>query len=215
MDPDSPKTAAVIVAHPDDETLWAGGTILTQSSWNWYVISLCRASDADRAPRFAHALSNLRAHGEMGDLDDGPEQRPLEERRVQRAILDLLPDRQYDLVLSHSPSGEYTRHRRHEEVGRAVIALWRAGRIAADELWLFAYEDGGKQYFPRPRRDASIHNVLPDPIWQRKYEIVTLTYGFPPDGFEAQTTPRAEAFWRFTDPADAWAWLQEAGTSSI
>jgi hypothetical protein len=37
--------AAVIVAHPDDETLWAGGMILTHPGYNWFVASLCRKSD--------------------------------------------------------------------------------------------------------------------------------------------------------------------------
>ncbi len=212
MQADQYKDAAMIVAHPDDETLWAGGTVLSHPMWHWYIVSLCRGSDHDRAPRFGRALQDLSANGEIADLDDGPDQAPQDERRVQRLILDLLPDRHYDVVLSHSPRGEYTRHRRHEEVGRAVITLWYAGRIAADELWLFAYEDGGKQYFPRPITAAPMRTLLPDPIWQRKYEIITRTYGFPPDGFEAQTTPVTEAFWRFTDPDGAWTWLQQGGS---
>ncbi len=211
MQADQYRDAAMIVAHPDDETLWAGGTVLSHPSWHWYIVSLCRGSDRDRAPRFGRALQDLSANGEIADLDDGPDQAPQDERRVQRLILDLLPDRHYDLILSHSPRGEYTRHRRHEEVGRAVITLWHAGRIAANELWLFAYEDGGKKYFPRPITGAPMRTLLPDPIWQRKYEIITRTYGFPPDGFEAQTTPVTEAFWRFTDPAAAWDWLQRGG----
>ena len=39
------KKTAVIVAHPCDETLWAGGTILSQPAWNWFIATLCRASD--------------------------------------------------------------------------------------------------------------------------------------------------------------------------
>jgi hypothetical protein len=57
----------------------------------------------------------------MGDLDDGPEQKPLDEKELERAILDLLPLKHFDLILSHNPSGEYTRHIRHEEVSKAVI----------------------------------------------------------------------------------------------
>ena len=32
--------AAAIVAHPDDEILWAGGTILTRSDLQWDVVTL-------------------------------------------------------------------------------------------------------------------------------------------------------------------------------
>jgi len=203
-----PKTAAVIVAHPDDETLWAGGTILSQPSWNWFMATLCRANDPDRAPKFFRALSILRATGKMGDLDDGPEQKPLPEHEVQETILQLLPQNHFDLIISHSPAGEYTRHRRHEEIGRAVITLWHQGRISANELWTFAYEDNGKQYRPRPIKTAHIYQVLPEEIWQEKYRLITSVYGFEKNGFEAQTTPRAEAFWQFTDSRDAQQWLE-------
>jgi LmbE family N-acetylglucosaminyl deacetylase len=35
------KSIAVIVAHPDDETLWAGGTILEHPSNDWFIVCLC------------------------------------------------------------------------------------------------------------------------------------------------------------------------------
>lgn len=207
------QTVVVIVAHPDDETLWTGGTILSQPSWNWFVISLCRSSDSDRAPRFFQALEALGAGGRMGDLDDSPEQKPLAAKEVQGAILRLLPRKHFDLIISHNPAGEYTRHLRHEEIGRAVILLWHAGKISANELWAFAYEDGGKQYLPRPVKTAPIYHILPERLWQRKYRIITATYGFEKNGFEAQTTPRAEAFWQFTASMDAWQWLDKEGIS--
>ena len=193
------KTVAVIVAHPDDETLWAGGTILSQLSWRCFVITLCRASDSDRAPKFFRALKRLGADGKMGDLDDGPEQVPLSEDELQETILGLLSQTHFDLIISHSPAGEYTRHRRHEEIGRAVIMLWQAGKLSTNELWTFAYEDGGKRYLPKPIDTATVYTILPEEIWQKKYSIITESYGFEKNGFEAKTTPRAEAFWRFTD----------------
>ncbi len=150
----------------------------------------------------------------MGDLDDGPEQEPLMEAEVQRTIMELLPPRHFDLLISHDPAGEYTRHRRHEEVGAAVISLWYEGRLSAAELWSFAYEDGGKKYLPRPMEGASLYEELPDSVWQAKYSIITGLYGFSPDGFEAQTTPRAEAFWRFTDRSAAKRWMEEGGGRS-
>ena len=68
------KNSAIIVAHPDDETLWAGGTILSNPSWKCYIVCLCRESDKDRATKFYKTLQILGSEGIMGDLDDGPEQ---------------------------------------------------------------------------------------------------------------------------------------------
>ena len=205
------KSVAVIVAHPDDETIWAGGTILSHPSWKWHISSLCRASDEDRAPRFFKAQQVLGTRGTMGDMDDGPEQNPLDEIEVEATILKLLPQEHFDLVISHSPAGEYTRHRRHEETGRAAIALWQSGQLVADVLWIFAYEDAGKRYLPRPIETAPIYYPLPERIWQEKRGIITGIYGFSDESFEAQTTPRAEAFWQFLEPADAGAWLNRSG----
>ena len=203
----SNKSAAVIVAHPDDETLWAGGTILYHPQWNWTVVSLCRGSDPDRAPKFFKALQAFDATGVMGDMDDGPAQTPLPIAAVEREVLALLPVQQYDLVITHHPQGEYTRHLRHEEVSRAVIALWQQGKIRAQELWVFAYEDGLKAYYPEAVPEATIYHVLEKDLWQRKYEMITHTYGFKEDSWEAATTPMAESFWCFSNPEDAVQWL--------
>ena len=202
-----PGSAAVIVAHPDDETLWAGGTILSHPFWHWFVLSLCRGSDPDRAPRFFNALKIFGAEGKMENLDDGPEQIPLEKSEMETAILRSLPSIRFDLIITHSPAGEYTRHRRHEETGEAVISLWRAGKIQTGELWMFAYEDGGRQYLPRPIRPAHIYQEIPDELWKQKYDLITGIYGFKENGFEARTTPHAEAFWRFDNPLNAHHWL--------
>ncbi len=200
------QIVAVIVAHPDDETLWAGGTILNHPSWKCFIVCLCRGSDNERAPRFYAALKILKSEGIMGDLDDGPEQKPLEEKVVEQAILDLLPPRHYDLIITHSRTGEYTRHLRHEETNKAVTKLWAEGKITTDELWTFAYEDGNKAYYPRSAENASIYRTLSQRIWHRKYKIITETYGFQKNSWETETTPRTESFCYFTDPGDAKKW---------
>ena len=191
------KTArvAVIVAHPDDETLWAGGLLLSHPEWSPFIVTLCRGKDPDRAPKFLKTLERLGAKGAMGDLDDGPDQVPLPPRMVQDAILSLLPGRDYDMLLTHAPVGEYTWHRRHEEVSRAVWDLWRNEHLRAGTLWQFAYEDGGGAYFPRPREDPSLtHFPLSDEVWTRKYKIITEVYGFNKASWEAQSVMRTEAF---------------------
>lgn len=202
-----PKTIAVIVAHPDDEILWAGGMVLMHPRWQCFVTTLCRASDAERAPRFYQALRRLGANGIMGDLDDGPDQCPLDDTIVQETIFASLPPVHFDLVLTHGPCGEYTSHRRHEETCRAVVRLWKAQRLSADALWMFAYEDGDGRYLPQLEREAHLRQALPEKVWQEKHRIITELYGFAPDSWEAYTVPRDEAFWCFDNPADAETWV--------
>ena len=147
----------------------------------------------------------------MGDLDDGPEQKPLDEKEVERTILDLLPPKHFDLIITHNPSGEYTRHIRHEEVSKAVIKLWHSGKISTYEMWTFAYSDRNKEYYPRPIENATVYQTLTKRIWLRKFSLITETYGFEKDSFEAETTPRAESFWQFTNSYEAKKWVSNGG----
>lgn len=211
MDEDKPRSVAIIVAHPDDETLWAGGTMLNHPGWKWFVVCLCRKSDKDRAPRFYNTLKILRAEGIMGDLDDGPDQNALNETELENTILSLLPTQHFDLVITHNPTGEYTKHLRHEEISRAVIILWESGQISANELWTFAYEDGDKKYFPQAMENATLYWPLKNRIWKKKYNLITQTYGYKAETWEGNTTPKAEAFWQFTNHHDAKKWLRMGG----
>lgn len=193
--------AIVVVAHPDDETLWCGGLILQRPDWDWFVLTLCRGKDPDRAPRFERALQYLGATGAMADLDDGPGQLPLDPALIQKTILDSLGKRSQDLVLTHGPLGEYTRHRRHEECSASVVQLWRDGRLIAKEMKLFAYEDQGGSTLPRARADADeTETLLPDTL-TKKHHIMTHLYGFAEESWEVRAIPPIESFYYATTPS--------------
>jgi LmbE family N-acetylglucosaminyl deacetylase len=208
------KTVAVVVAHPDDETLWAGGTILSNPGKEYFIASLCRKNDPDRAPKFKKVLHTSGAEGAMGDMDDGPEQIPLADEEVEQAILQLLPARQYDLAITHSIYGEYTRHRRHEEIGRAMISLWASGRLIINRFWAFAYNDAGRAHLPVADTSAPLYDELSPGLWKKKYDIITTIYGFDKNSWEARTTPRAEAFHQFFTAGEALAWRNGGNTTS-
>ena len=191
------QRVAVVIAHPDDETLWCGGYILDHPEFDWRVVTLCRASDPDRAPKFRRVLEELGAVGEMADLDDEPDQVPLPIEQIRETIARLLAGNSYSLILTHGPKGEYTRHRRHEECCQSVVELWQSGTIVTDRLWLFAYEDGGHAYLPRVRDDADRRKMLAEEVWLEKRRLITDVYGYGPESWEAQATPREEGFWCF------------------
>jgi LmbE family N-acetylglucosaminyl deacetylase len=195
--PEARLLVAVVVAHPDDETLWCGGYILIHPEFRWHVVTLCRRSDPDRAPKFRRILRRYGADGEMADLDDGPDQAPLPAPVVEQTVTQLLGRRPFDLILTHGPRGEYTRHRRHEECCQAVVALWRSRTIDTRQLWMFAYEDGGRAYLPCVSGDADQRHLLPEDVWREKRRLIIDVYGFQRETWEAQITPREEGFWCF------------------
>lgn len=176
--------------------------------WSWHVATLCRATDPDRAPKFQQVVAQLGAVGSMGSLDDDPEQYPLDDARVREAVLAIVPAAQYDLILTHGPRGEYTRHRRHEETCRAVVGLWADGTLSAQAVWMFGFEDGGGSYLPRVQAAATRQETFSEEIWRRKYQLMTQGYGFALESWEARATPRSEAFWCFHDAQTACRWVE-------
>ena len=65
------KKVLIAVAHPDDETIWMGGTLLKNKvRWNTRIISLCRRDDEDRAPKFKKICDIYNSKSFMSDLED-------------------------------------------------------------------------------------------------------------------------------------------------
>jgi hypothetical protein len=114
-------------------------------------------------------------------------------------------------LLTHSPDGEYTRHRRHEEVSLAVLALWQERKIDAPELWLFAYHDKGGDRLPAAIEEADLTFRLSDRVWLRKRETIERIYGFAPGTWEYDTTPATEAFWPVESPDGLGRWSRLHG----
>lgn len=106
-------SAALVVAHPDDEALWFGGLLATVP-FEWTVIC-CSIPDRDpiRAWKFYDACAALGVQGKVMPFQEAGVFMP-----VRSGVFDVLRAELgvFDLVVTHSTAGEYG-HRHHIEIG--------------------------------------------------------------------------------------------------
>jgi len=184
------KKVLVIVAHPDDETIWMGGTLLAnRNRWNATIISLCRKYDKDRSPRFKKVCKILKAKCFMSDLEDEKLNKiPLNEviKRIKKYL-----NKKYDYIFTHGKNGEYG-HIRHIDVSLAVAEMLKKKILSCKKIFFFSYQKKSGICYARKNSDKFIklsHNFL-----EKKKDLIIKTYGFKKKSFEDLCCRSTESF---------------------
>ncbi|MFH1053325.1 MAG: PIG-L family deacetylase [Candidatus Woesearchaeota archaeon] len=184
------KKVLVIVAHPDDETIWMGGFLIRNiSNWNLTILSLCRKDDLDRAPKFQRVCSSLGAECFISDLEDET-LIDIDSSEVINRIKKYC-DKSYDYIFTHGSNGEYG-HKRHKDVNDAVLEMVKKKDLSAEKVFLFSYEKKGKSCYPSKKAEIFIN--LKDKEVKIKKKMIENMYGFTKDSFESLSCRDIESF---------------------
>jgi len=186
------QSALVIVAHPDDETIWLGGFILSHPRLRWTIFALCRASDADRAPKFRRICRRLGARAIITDLDDeGRINKTQVLPQIKKLVKKQIGNRQYDYIFTHGANGEYG-HPRHKSVHAVVAELIKNGELKTKKSFFLNYKKLSK-YKLTPKADSDLIIRLSTKIFAKKKALMTDIYGFAPNGIDANYCTNPEA----------------------
>jgi LmbE family N-acetylglucosaminyl deacetylase len=188
----------VVVAHPDDETIWMGGTLLRYPKIHWTILVLCRRHDSDRYPKFLKVGKFYRAKALITDLEDEgilnvKKSLPEIEQRINR----LLKVKKFDYLLTHGNIGEYG-HLRHIGVHQAVRKLIKEKKLVGEQIFYFAYRGYNKGDNSKASNDFKrakyVLKLTPKEIAQKR-KIVREMYGFTKKSFEYLSCSKKETFY--------------------
>lgn len=190
------KETLIIVAHPDDETIWLGGNLL-ESKDKKTIISLCRKKDRDRAPKFRKACEMFHAKGYMFDLDDAEsgKYKDISNKDIIKRVLEITKKKKYDVLYTHGKNGEY-KHIRHKQIHNAVNEMLNRKLLSAKEVFFFSYHKvkNNFQGYAIYNSNADKLIKLKKPYLEMKKQIIQKIYGYPKGGFEEKSCKNVEAF---------------------
>jgi len=184
------KKAVVIVAHPDDETIWMGGTVIKNPGIDWTVLALCRRDDPDRMPKFRQVCRFYGAKPIISDLEDEGKM-SLEESlpEIKGRILAELGKERFDYIFTHGFNGEYG-HKRHLGVHLAVKELKENGSLKTRKIFFFAYETKSGRI-----QNAGFSTLKNKVLGEKKRKIIADLYGFSDSSFEYLSCLENETFY--------------------
>lgn len=189
----------VIVAHPDDETIWTGGTLL-RTKFKKTIICLCRKNDKDRNPKFKKACKILNAKGYILDLDDGEKgyYKKISSLEIIKRILKITKNKKYELLYTHGKNGEYG-HLRHIEINKAVIEMLKRKLLFSKKIFFFSYIKRKNNFqgyaLYKPSADKLI-KLNSNELSMKKHLIQDI-YGYSKGGFEEKSSGKIESFNKF------------------
>ena len=135
----------MIVAHPDDESLFGGSQLLKDQ---WKVVCVTNGNNPVRSKEFEQVMTATNSEGEIWSYPDS-QFIPFNESKL---FLDLkkVIDCGWNKIVTHNAHGEYG-HLHHQQIHRLVSNI-------TQDFWVFNFTG----------------EVLADDVWQQKLNLISM-----------------------------------------
>ena len=176
------RRGLLCVAHPDDESLWFGGTLLSAVDVRWTVLCATYGDDTPRGRDFRGVCQRLGAQAVQLGLPDSTGLLP--EPLLRDGVSEVAEQGPFDVVLTHGRWGEYG-HPHHRQVSRMVRERWPnamesgfgAPRLTHQVPLSAAVRARKKRLLERYVSEGKSERVVDYPAWDAAFEPL-----FAPDG---------------------------------
>jgi hypothetical protein len=170
-----------------------GGTLKKFNQVNWTILSLCRASDPDRAPKFKKVCNHFGATGVIEDFEDEDRMSVAKSiAPIKKLILKNLGASDFDFIFTHGQNGEYG-HMRHLGVHLAIKELLAKKKLGQAQVLVFNYKKKS-QFSLEAKVQSDFILKLSAKEFSAKKKVMTEIYGFDPQGIDANLCTKIEAF---------------------
>lgn len=134
----------MIVAHPDDETLWGGSALV---GGGWFVVSVTGGRNHRRSAEFQGVMDESGCTGILLEYPDKVNLRRDDWTAVESGIRadfeTILHARDWTEIVTHNPDGEYG-HQHHKLTSRYVAEACRADELFENLIYFGRYYSAGE-----------------------------------------------------------------------
>lgn len=148
----------MIVAHPDDETLWGGAHLLND---RWLVVVLTNGFNADRKEDFYNVMNRtndkhiiltypdtkLDWYAADGGHRYETDEWTTAEKGMKADITLLMNYKKWDTIATHNPNGEYNKNH-HKMTSAYVTQCWKNSNSSGTPLYYFGRYYGAYNTIP-------------------------------------------------------------------
>ncbi len=127
----------MIVAHPDDETIFGGAQLIREKGWK--VVCITNAKNRKRAREFAKAMKLVGADYEMWNYRDTYSYK-FDSKSLKKDLRRLIEQNRFKKIVTHSLLGEYG-HPQHKVIAKIMHNIVKHG------LYVFSL---GRSKLPKP-----------------------------------------------------------------
>lgn len=166
-------TNLMIVAHPDDETIWGGAHLM---EGKWFVVCMTNEYFALRKKEYKSVLNSLGVKGIILDYPDlykgldGKYRIDQWKYNIQDAlaadIKTIINYKNWDQIVTHNPAGEYG-HIHHKYVNTAVKNSYATNTKNFQKLWYFG------AFYKKEMIPTELSQITPESL-ARKTELLNL-----------------------------------------